>query len=104
MSRFAARVRVSMASPAAHRHADRGSHCTHMGRRGSCPSALIVLRADKGLVALKEVLKEAGLPQRRLHDLRHTYAADLYAADVHPRSVQEVLGHARLDFNDKPYT
>ena len=62
------------------------------------------LRADKVLVAFKKVLRSAGLPQRRLHDLRHTYATDLYAADVHPRSVQELLGHSRLDMTNDLYT
>jgi integrase len=62
------------------------------------------LRADKVLLAFKRVLKSAGLPERRLHDLRHTYATDLYAADVHPRSVQELLGHSRLDMTNDLYT
>jgi integrase len=62
------------------------------------------LRADKVLVAFKRVLRSAGLPQHRLYDLRHTYATDLYAADVHPRSVQELLGHSRLDMTNDLYT
>ena len=62
------------------------------------------LRADKVLVAFKRVLRGAGLPEKRLHDLRHTYATDLYAADVHPRSVQELLGHSRLDMTNDLYT
>jgi integrase len=62
------------------------------------------LRADKVLLEFKRVLKAAGLPERRLHDLRHTYATDLYAADVHPRSVQELLGHSRLDMTNDLYT
>jgi integrase len=62
------------------------------------------LRADKVLRAFKAVLMSAGLPERRLHDLRHTYATDLYAADVHPRSVQELLGHSRLDMTNDLYT
>ena len=55
------------------------------------------------LVAFKNVLKGAGLLERRSHDLRHTYATDLYAADVHPRSVQKLLGHSRLDMTIDPY-
>jgi integrase len=62
------------------------------------------LRADNVLLAFKRVLKSAGLPDRRLHDLRHTCATDLYAADVHPRSVQELLGHSRLDMTNDLYT
>jgi integrase len=59
---------------------------------------------SKVLVAFKNVLKGAGLPERSLHDLRHTYATDLYAADVHPRSVRDLLGHSRLDMTNDLYT
>jgi integrase len=62
------------------------------------------LRADKVLRAFKAVLRSAGLPERRLHDLRHTYATDLYAADVHPRLVHELLGHSRLDMTNNLFT
>jgi integrase len=39
------------------------------------------------------------LPQRRmirLHDLRHTHATLALAAGVHPKIVQERLGHANI--------
>ncbi|MCL4371128.1 MAG: site-specific integrase [Chloroflexi bacterium] len=42
----------------------------------------------------KRLVKEAGLPRIRLHDLRHSYATVALAAQVHPRVVSERLGHA----------
>jgi integrase len=38
----------------------------------------------------------AGLPIIRLHDLRHTHATLALAAGVHPKVVQERLGHANI--------
>lgn len=39
---------------------------------------------------------DAGLPKIRLHDLRHTHATLALAAGVHPKVVQERLGHATV--------
>ena len=38
----------------------------------------------------------AGLPKIRLHDLRHTHATLALQAGVHPKVVQERLGHASV--------
>jgi integrase len=40
--------------------------------------------------------KRAGLPQIRLHDLRHSVASILLARGVHPKVVSELLGHATI--------
>ena len=41
--------------------------------------------------------KKADLPRKvRFHDLRHTCASLLLAANVHPKVVQERLGHASI--------
>ena len=40
--------------------------------------------------------QSAGLPQIRVHDLRHTHATLALKAGVHPRIVQERLGHANV--------
>ena len=42
------------------------------------------------------LLKEAGLPHIRFHDLRHTCATLLFAQGTHPKYVQELLGHATI--------
>ena len=41
-------------------------------------------------------IHDAGLPKIRLHDLRHTHATLALAAGVHPKVVQERLGHATI--------
>jgi integrase len=38
----------------------------------------------------------AGLPDIRFHDLRHTCATLLLNSNVHPKYVQELLGHASI--------
>jgi integrase len=42
-------------------------------------------------------LKKAGLPIIRLHDIRHTHASMLLADNVHPKIVQERLGHSSIN-------
>lgn len=41
-------------------------------------------------------VKAAALPRIRLHDLRHTHATLALQAGVHPKIVQERLGHASI--------
>jgi integrase len=42
------------------------------------------------------LLKRAELPRIRFHDLRHTCATLLLSRNVHPKYVQELLGHANI--------
>ena len=42
------------------------------------------------------LLKRAGLPHMRFHDLRHTCATLLLSRGVHPKFVQELLGHGTI--------
>ena len=46
--------------------------------------------------SFKPLLKRAGLPEIRFHDLRHTCATLLLGGGVHPKLVQELLGHATI--------
>ena len=46
--------------------------------------------------AFNKVMRKAGLPHIRLHDLRHTHASLLLQAGVHPKVVQERLGHSSI--------
>ncbi|CAA9276122.1 MAG: Integrase [uncultured Chloroflexia bacterium] len=46
--------------------------------------------------SFKPLLKRAGLPKIKLHDLRHTCATLLLSRGVHPKYVQELLGHASI--------
>ena len=44
----------------------------------------------------KSLIRKSGLPDLRFHDLRHTSATLLLAQGVHPKIVQERLGHADI--------
>ena len=43
-----------------------------------------------------KIMKRAGLKHFRLHDARHTHASLLLKQNVHPKVVQERLGHASI--------
>lgn len=49
------------------------------------------------LAAFKAVLVRAGLPDIRFHDLRHTAASLMLQQGIHPKVVQERLGHSKID-------
>lgn len=42
------------------------------------------------------LLKRAGLPQIRFHDLRHTCATTLLGQGINPKQVSEMLGHSAI--------
>jgi integrase len=46
--------------------------------------------------SFKPLLKRAGLPDIRFHDLRHTCATLMLAVGTNPKVVQETLGHANV--------
>lgn len=50
------------------------------------------------------VLEKAGLRPIRFHDLRHTCATLLLSQEVHPRVVQELLGHSQIGVTLGTYT
>ena len=62
------------------------------------PSAVGTPLSHRNVVrAFKDLLKRAGRPQStRLYDLRHTCATLLLGSNVHPKYVQELLGHASI--------
>ncbi|MDP9440017.1 MAG: site-specific integrase [Actinomycetota bacterium] len=85
----------------------------HLDRQVGVIESLGDLYQDQGLIFASEVgtpmnptnlrrrsfaslLKRAGLPQIRFHDLRHTCATLLLSRNVHPKYVQELLGHANI--------
>ncbi len=51
-----------------------------------------------------ELLRAAGLPKMRFHDLRHSCASLLLAQGVAPRVVMETLGHSRISVTLDTYT
>lgn len=52
----------------------------------------------------KELLKEAGLPDIRFHDLRHTAATLMLQQNIHPKVVQERLGHSDISLTLNTYS
>ena len=49
-------------------------------------------------------MRQHGLPQIRLHDLRHSHATHLLAAGVHPKIAQERLGHSTVSITLDTYS
>ena len=53
--------------------------------------------------SFKRILRAAGLPDIRYHDLRHTAATLLLAQGVDPRTIMETLGHSRIGMTMDTY-
>jgi integrase len=54
--------------------------------------------------AWKPLRAAAGIPPVRFHDLRHTSATLLLAENVHPKVVQEWLGHSKISLTMDTYS
>jgi integrase len=54
--------------------------------------------------AFRQLLSGAGLPAIRLYDLRHSHATLLMADGVHPKVVQERLGHSSIQLTMDTYS
>jgi len=52
----------------------------------------------------KKLLKSAELPDVRFHDLRHSAATILLGMGVHPKVVQELLGHSSISMTMDIYS
>ena len=61
-----------------------------------CPSS--------GYERMKVLLKQAGLPDIRFHDLRHTFATHALASGVDVKTLSGLLGHTRAAFTLDTYT
>jgi integrase len=59
---------------------------------------------ERIIVMFKRQARAAGLPVIRLHDLRHTSATLALAAGVHPKVVQERLGHSSINITLDTYS
>jgi integrase len=63
-----------------------------------------ISRQDLITRSFKPLLKRAGLPDIRFHDLRHTCATLLLGKGVHVKFVQELLGHASISITLDTYS
>ena len=54
--------------------------------------------------AFSRIIKQAGLPSIRFHDLRHTHASLMLKQGVHPKVVSERLGHASVTITLDTYS
>ena len=52
---------------------------------------------------LKKILTEAGLPDIRFHDLRHTFATHALAGGVDAKTLSGILGHTKASFTLDTY-
>ena len=53
---------------------------------------------------LKVLLKQAGLPDIRFHDLRHTFATHALSSGVDAKTLAGILGHTKASFTLDTYT
>ncbi len=47
---------------------------------------------------LKGILKKGGLPDIRLHDLRHTFTSHAANSGIAPKTLSEIVGHSKASF------
>ncbi len=59
---------------------------------------------DSAYRQLKKFLTEAGLPNIRFHDLRHTFSTHALASGVDAKTLSGILGHTKASFTLDTYT
>jgi integrase len=70
-----------------------------------CTSIGTHLNPDRDVLSqLKALLKKVNLPDIRFHDLRHSAASLLLSEGVHPKVVQELLGHSNIGMTMDVYS
>lgn len=51
-----------------------------------------------------KLIRKSGIPNIHFHSLRHTYASMMLQADVHPKIVQEIIGHSTIGMTLDTYS
>ena len=63
-----------------------------------------MIHPDRISKVFAQLIERHDLPTIRLHDLRHTAATLALTAGVHPKVVQERLGHANITITLDTYS
>lgn len=69
-----------------------------------CTSKGTPVSPRNALRSFKRLTKNAGLPEIRFHDIRHTHATLLLLAEVNPKIVAERLGHSKVSITLDTYS
>ena len=82
-----------------------------LGEMWSNPKEFVFTHEDgthithRGIFAtFKKIVTQMGLPDTRLHDLRHTFATISIQNGADPKTVSDMLGHATVQFTLDVYT
>ena len=62
------------------------------------------MNPDSAYRQLKKFLTEAGLPNIRFHDLRHTFSTHALSSGVDAKTLAGILGHTKASFTLDTYT
>src|SRR4051812_15938878 len=73
-----------------------GSHYRPSGLIFATRTGTVINPSNLRNRSFKPLLKRAGLPPIRFHDLRHTCATLLLSKNVNPKVVSEMLGHSSI--------
>ena len=86
------------------RHKEQKENKLEMGDKYNTDYNLVFLKPngdpylpDYASKQFKKVATQSDLNKFRLHDLRHTHATLMLKANIHPKVVQERLGHSSID-------
>jgi integrase len=71
---------------------------------GHCTCPLVPVETSSLIKRFHKLTKNAGLQGVNFHALRHTYATRLLEANEHPKTVQELLGHADISLTLNTYS
>lgn len=69
---------------------------TMLNGNNRCPKPDLAIGREILWKAIKEVFINTGIPERRLHDLRHTFAIRFLKSGGTLPALQRILGHASL--------
>lgn len=59
---------------------------------------------NSGYERMKKLMADAGLPNIRFHDLRHTFATHALTSGVDAKTLSSILGHTKTSFTLDTYT